>query len=198
VKVAYWKEGGSARGAHLRGGLATVAAPDSSLPVADFIGGRDRGEGKNGVWAAPGGRLMSRLRWVGPKWTVASLIYSNKISNDIDMIQSKDELVELKKSIKYGFEGFELTNNFHYWNFLKFGIKFEFKNKGSSRVWNSMKFDWIWSKISRIGGMEHGAPVCTWRIKSTPERNLEFQFCVFSRFTPRIWFKFIWICLWTI
>jgi hypothetical protein len=65
--VAYWKEGGSARGAHLRGGLATVAAPDSSLSVADFIGGRDRGEGKNGVWAAPGGRLMSRLRWVGLK-----------------------------------------------------------------------------------------------------------------------------------
>jgi hypothetical protein len=51
------------------------------------------------------------------------------------LIQSKDELAQFKKfQIKYGFEGFELRNNFPYWNFSKFGLKFEFKNQGSSRV----------------------------------------------------------------
>jgi hypothetical protein len=37
-RVARWKEWGSARGAHRRGGLATATTPDSSLPVADFTG----------------------------------------------------------------------------------------------------------------------------------------------------------------
>jgi hypothetical protein len=154
---------------------------------------------KNSVWAAPGGRLMGRLLWVGPKWIVASPIYSNKISNDIDLIQSKDELVEFKKNqIKYGFEGFELRNNFTYWNFSKFRIEFEFKIQGSSRVWNSMKFGWMWLKISIIDETEQGALVCTWMIKSTPKETWNFNFCDFSRFTPRIWFKFIWIWLWAI
>jgi hypothetical protein len=36
--VAHWKEGGGARGAHRRGGLAVVATPDSSLTMADFTG----------------------------------------------------------------------------------------------------------------------------------------------------------------
>jgi hypothetical protein len=47
---------------------------------------------KIGAWAAPSGRLMGWLLWVGPKWTIASQIYSNKISIDIDLIRSKDEL----------------------------------------------------------------------------------------------------------
>jgi hypothetical protein len=51
------------------------------------------------------------------------------------LIQSKDELAEFKKiQINYGFEGFKIMNNFSYWNFSKFGIEFEFKNQGSSRV----------------------------------------------------------------
>jgi hypothetical protein len=46
------------------------------------------------------------------------------------LIESKEELVEFKKfQIKYGFKGFELRNNFPYWNFSKFEIEFEFKNQ---------------------------------------------------------------------
>jgi hypothetical protein len=39
-----------------------------------------------------------------------------------------------KISIKYGIEVFEIRNNFTYWSFSKFGIEFELKIQGSSRV----------------------------------------------------------------
>jgi hypothetical protein len=31
--------------------------------------------------------------------------------------------------IKYGFEGFEITNNFPYWNLSKFGVGCELENQ---------------------------------------------------------------------
>jgi hypothetical protein len=39
-----------------------------------------------------------------------------------------------KNSKKYRIEGLEIRNNFSYWSFLKFGMKFELKIQGSSRV----------------------------------------------------------------
>jgi hypothetical protein len=44
--------------------------------------------------------------------------------------QPKGVLTKLKKiQIKYGFEEFEIRNNFPYWNFLKFGVGFELENQ---------------------------------------------------------------------
>jgi hypothetical protein len=44
-------------------------------------------------------------------------------------------LLELENfQIKYGFEGFEVRNNFPYWNFSRFKTNFELKFKEASRV----------------------------------------------------------------
>jgi hypothetical protein len=56
-------------------------------------------------------------------------------SKSLELIRSKESHPKFEKfQIKYGFEYFEIRNNFPYWNFSKFGIEFEFKNQGSSRV----------------------------------------------------------------
>jgi hypothetical protein len=48
------------------------------------------------------------------------------ISIEIDLIQLKDGLPEIKKfQIKYIFVSNLIRNNFPYWNFSKFGIEFE-------------------------------------------------------------------------
>jgi hypothetical protein len=58
------------------------------------------------------------------------------------LIPSKDGLPLLETfQIKYGLVGNYIRNNFPYWNFSKFGIEFELKNQGSSRVSNSIEFD---------------------------------------------------------
>jgi hypothetical protein len=44
------------------------------------------------------------------------------------MVQNNLSLLE-KFQIKYGFGGNEIRNNFSYYNFSKFGIEFELKNK---------------------------------------------------------------------
>jgi hypothetical protein len=52
----------------------------------------------------------------------------------LDLIRSKDVLSLLENfKIKYRFESFKLRNNFHYWNFLKFGIEVELKIKETLR-----------------------------------------------------------------
>jgi hypothetical protein len=52
-----------------------------------------------------------------------------------NLIRSKQDLPGLKKiEIKYGFEGFDVRNNFPYRNFLKSKMYFELKNMESSRV----------------------------------------------------------------
>jgi hypothetical protein len=52
----------------------------------------------------------------------------NKISNGIDLIQSKDGLHELENfQIKYGCEGFEEKNNILHQNFFRFEIDLELK-----------------------------------------------------------------------
>jgi hypothetical protein len=64
--VAHWKEGGSARGAHLRGRLAMAATPDSSLLVADFTDEVDTRQCRFAVgvatWFALAGATWSRRR----------------------------------------------------------------------------------------------------------------------------------------
>jgi hypothetical protein len=64
--VAHWKEGGSARGAHLRGRLAMAATPDSSLLVADFTDEVDTRQCRFAVgvatWFTLAGAAWSRRR----------------------------------------------------------------------------------------------------------------------------------------
>jgi hypothetical protein len=44
--------------------------------------------------------------------------------------QPNGGFLKLKKfQIKCGFEGFEIRNNFPYWNFSKFGVGFELENQ---------------------------------------------------------------------
>jgi hypothetical protein len=66
-----------------------------------------------------------------------------------NLIRFKQDLPGLKKKIKikYGFEGFDIRNNFTYRNFLKSKMYFELKIMESSRVWNSMEFNWIFLEI---------------------------------------------------
>jgi hypothetical protein len=51
----------------------------------------------------------------------------------IDLIKEGIFILE-KFQIKYGIEVLEIRNNFSYWSFLKFGIEFELKIQGSSRI----------------------------------------------------------------
>jgi hypothetical protein len=64
--VARWKEGGSARGADRRGGLATTVTSDSSLPMIDFTGEVDTRQCcfavKVAAWFALAGVAWSRRR----------------------------------------------------------------------------------------------------------------------------------------
>jgi hypothetical protein len=64
--VARWKEGGSARGAGRRGGLATTVTSDSSLPMIDFTGEVDTRQCcfavKVAAWFALAGVAWSRRR----------------------------------------------------------------------------------------------------------------------------------------
>jgi hypothetical protein len=56
----------------------------------------------------------------------------NIISNGIELIRSKEVLPEFENfQIKYGFEAFEIRNNFPYWNFSSFRTEFELKIKES-------------------------------------------------------------------
>jgi hypothetical protein len=57
------------------------------------------------------------------------LIYS-KIFKRLELIRSKEILPMLQKfQIQYGFEYFEIRNNYPYCNFSKFRIEFELKIK---------------------------------------------------------------------
>jgi hypothetical protein len=67
------------------------------------------------------------------------------------LFHSKGDLHWLKKiEIKYGCEGFEISNNFIYRNFSEFEMEFELKIKEASRVGISMKFDEIFSRNLKI------------------------------------------------
>jgi hypothetical protein len=67
------------------------------------------------------------------------------------LIRAKDALPEFNNfQTKYGFVENEIRNNFPFWNFSKFGIEFELKKQGSSRVWNSREIYRIWLGFSRI------------------------------------------------
>jgi hypothetical protein len=88
------------------------------------------------------GRPGERLR-TGPRWIVIFLFIQKFSKAWIDSI--KRDLSHAKKiQIKYGFEAFEISNNFTYRNFSKFGIEFKLKIKESSMCWIWMKFDSIW------------------------------------------------------
>jgi uncharacterized protein YfbU (UPF0304 family) len=46
-----------------------------------------------------------------------------------------------KISIHYGFEGFEIRNNFPYRNFIRFKVKFELKFRETKRSQIHLKFE---------------------------------------------------------
>jgi hypothetical protein len=85
--------------------------------------------------AAAVGRHEQRTRRVGRPFGLGlmnSRLFDlfSIISNGIDLIRSTEVLPHFKKNqIKYGFEAFEIRNNFPYWDFSSFGIEFELKNK---------------------------------------------------------------------
>jgi hypothetical protein len=60
--------------------------------------------------------------WVRPMINSTVSIYS-KFFKRFELIRSKEILAVFQKfQIKFGFEAFEIRNNFHYWNFSKFRI----------------------------------------------------------------------------
>jgi hypothetical protein len=66
------------------------------------------------------------------------------------------------------------------------GIEFELKINealGLEIQLNLMEFDFNFQELKNF---EQEAPICTWIIVQILKRNLEFQICEFSRFTPRI------------
>jgi hypothetical protein len=66
------------------------------------------------------------------------------------LIWSKQYIPELEKfEIKYGCEGFDVSNNFPYWIFSRFRMEFELKFEQGSKIQVQMDFDWIffWSLI---------------------------------------------------
>jgi hypothetical protein len=65
-----------------------------------------------------------------------------------------------KLQIKYLFAGKQITNNFPYWSFSKFGIEFELKIKealGYEIRWNLIDFDWNFQESMKL----ERALVCT-------------------------------------
>jgi hypothetical protein len=70
------------------------------------------------------------------------------------LIRSKDVFPLLENfKIKYGFEDFEMRNNFHYCNFSKFRIEFELKIKetlGFEVRYNLMDFDWNFQELMKF------------------------------------------------
>jgi hypothetical protein len=66
------------------------------------------------------------------------------------------------------------------------GIEFELKINealGLEIQLNLMEFDFNFQELKNF---EQEAPICTWIIVQILKRNLEFQICEFSQFTPRI------------
>jgi hypothetical protein len=85
-----------------------------------------------GGWLAGLGRQRG---WRGkPGWRVvpAGIYLIQIISNSLQSWFDK----------KYGCDGFELRNNFPYWNFSRFGMEFELKSREASMSWFQLKFDW--------------------------------------------------------
>jgi hypothetical protein len=78
-----------------------------------------------GMWAGPAKKEN------GPAQGNSNLFYLiKKISKRLESIWSKVALPILKKfQLKYGIDGLEIRNNFHYWSFSKLGIEFELKIK---------------------------------------------------------------------
>jgi hypothetical protein len=65
-------------------------------------------------------------------------------------------------------------------------IEFELKineAQGLEIQLNLMEFDFNFQELKNF---EQEAPICTWIIVQILKRNLEFQICEFSQFTPRI------------
>jgi hypothetical protein len=64
---------------------------------------------------------------MGPGQSNSSVFYLLKIfQTDFNLIQSKDGVLLLGKfQIKYGFEAFEIRNNFLHRNFFRFELYYE-------------------------------------------------------------------------
>jgi hypothetical protein len=97
------------------------------------------------------------------------------------LIQSKHVFPLLENfKIKYGFEAFEMKNNFHYWNFSNFRIEFELKIKealGFEVRWNLMDFDLNFQELMKF---EQGVPVCTRMTHNSKKGVGGFRFVSFS------------------
>jgi hypothetical protein len=62
------------------------------------------------------------------------IYFFQKLFNIFELIRSKGDVPVIQNfQIKYGFEYFEIWNNFPYWNFSKFGLEFELKIMEGSR-----------------------------------------------------------------
>jgi hypothetical protein len=62
------------------------------------------------------------------RWTQADLNLKFQFKSKLNLYCAKSCLLNLEKiEIKYGSVGFEIGNNFYYWNFFRFKIKLKFK-----------------------------------------------------------------------
>jgi hypothetical protein len=79
-----------------------------------------------------------RTEWCWQVGPVINLKYSKSHSN---LTRPKKDASKLKKfQIKYDREGFDVRNNFPYWNFFIFQMEFELKFGESSTSWIQLKF----------------------------------------------------------
>jgi hypothetical protein len=73
--------------------------------------------------------------WSRPKINSTNFLYSNRFLTDLNLNRPIGGLIKLKKfHIKYGFEVFEIRENFPYRNFSRFKKDFELKFEEASMV----------------------------------------------------------------
>jgi hypothetical protein len=132
---------------HSGGGGGGVPVDDHDLDAAAPDGTtvtqrrRDRpvgaGQGRQASKSGPhsSARVREREIWQrGPDRFKYISKYSNQIQTHSNLICSKWDLPELENfEIIYGYEGFDVINNFPYRNFLRFEKDLELKIKGTCR-----------------------------------------------------------------
>jgi hypothetical protein len=103
------------------------------------------GEVEGGRWLASGASASvavdcnGPLLWARPATKSSNFLYSSWFSTDLNFYRPIGGLPKLEKfQIKYGFEVFEIKNNFSYKNFSRFEKNVELKFEEAPMVLKSM------------------------------------------------------------
>jgi hypothetical protein len=119
-------------GARHPGSCTGAVETDAGWVVSDAVW--VQGSGRH-AWAAR--ERVGHVRTCGPAGEEKAgsgpreqcrLRFKTNFKTEHDLIRSKVVFIMIKKfQINYGCEGIKIRNNFPYWNFSKFGIKFKLK-----------------------------------------------------------------------